>query len=80
MFGWTFFKGIYRCQLLASVGKDGDNQMFPVAFVVVEAETKESWDWFLELLLKDRNKVQKRRWSFISDQQKVTKIPFYVFL
>jgi len=30
--------------LLAIIGKDGNNQMLPVAFAVVEAETKEAWD------------------------------------
>lgn len=37
------------------VGKDENNQMFPIAYVVVEAETKGSWEWFLDLLLKDLN-------------------------
>lgn len=52
--------------------------MFPIAYAVVEAKTIDSWAWFLELLLSDLNQVQKRRWSFISDQHKVTFIFFYV--
>src|ERR1044072_18441 len=66
-----FLKGMYGGQLLIFVGKDGNNQMFPIASAVVEAETKDSWSWFLELLLSDLNQVQKRRWAFISDHQKV---------
>jgi hypothetical protein len=57
--------------LLTAVEKDGNNQMMPIAFAIVEAETKESWDWFIELLLSDLNGIQYNRWSFISDQQKV---------
>ncbi|XP_057423086.1 uncharacterized protein LOC130717015 [Lotus japonicus] len=65
-----FLKGVYGGQLLSAVGKDGNNQMFPICFAVVEAETKDSWHWFLDLLLKDLNDVQRNNWSFISDQQK----------
>ena len=66
-----FLKGMYGGQLLAAVGKDANNQMYPIAYAVVEAETKESWKWFVDLLVDDLNQVQKRRWAFISDQQKV---------
>src|ERR1044072_8282303 len=45
--------------------------MFPIAFTVVEAETKDSWEWFVELLLNDLNRIKPRKWSFISDQHKV---------
>jgi len=66
-----FLKGRYGGQLLSAIGKDGNNQMLPIAFAIVEAETKESWDWFVELLLSDLNGIQFKNWSFISDQQKV---------
>jgi len=66
-----FLKGRYGVQLLTAVGKDGNNQMIPIAFAIVEAETRDSWSWFTNLLLEDLNKIQHRRWSFISDQQKV---------
>lgn len=74
-----FLKGIYGGQLLAAVGKDGNNQMLPIAFAVVEAETRDSWAWFVELLLEDLNSIQPNKWSFISDQQKVL-ICFYTCL
>src|ERR1044072_531480 len=66
-----FLKGLYGGQLLAVVGKDANNQMFPIAYVVVEAETKESWMRFVELLVDDHNQVQQKMWAFISDQQNV---------
>ncbi|MCI03073.1 hypothetical protein A2U01_0024107, partial [Trifolium medium] len=58
----------YGGQLLIAVGRDPNDQYFPLAFGVVETETKESWRWFLTLLLEDIG--QEKRWVFISDQQK----------
>ncbi|KAK7255336.1 hypothetical protein RIF29_28743 [Crotalaria pallida] len=65
-----FLKGFYGGQLFAAVGKDGNNQMYPIAFAVVEAETKDSWAWFVDLLVQDLDAIQPKKWSFISDQQK----------
>lgn len=61
----TQFGGI----LLCAVARDPNDQYFPLAFAVVESECKESWRWFLEILLDDIG--ADRRWIFISDQQKV---------
>jgi len=52
-----FLKGRYDGHLLSVVGKDDNDQMIPIAFVVVEVETKESWDWFTDLLLSDLNGI-----------------------
>jgi len=43
-----FLKGYYGGQLLAVIGRDANDQMMPIAFAVVEGETKESWAWFLD--------------------------------
>jgi dimeric dUTPase (all-alpha-NTP-PPase superfamily) len=56
--------------LLVAVGRDANDQYFPLAFGVVENETTDSWRWFLTLLLEDIG--TNRRWVFISDQQKVS--------
>jgi hypothetical protein len=48
-----FLKGPHKGQLLAAISRDANNQMYPLAFVIVEAEIKESWTWFLEALLSD---------------------------
>lgn len=55
----------YDGQLLIVVGRDPNDQYFPLAFGVVESETKESWRWFLQLLMEDIE--QERRYVFISD-------------
>ncbi|GAU39191.1 hypothetical protein TSUD_270350 [Trifolium subterraneum] len=58
----------YGGQILIAVGRDLNDQYFPLAFGVVETETKESWRWFIQLLMEDIG--QDNRFVFISDQQK----------
>lgn len=65
-----FLKGFCKGQLLAAIGRDGNNNIFPVAWAVVESESKESWRWFLELLMHDLNYTQGHGLTIISDQQK----------
>ena len=57
--------------MLSAVGKDGNNQMFPIAYVVVESENYSSWKWFVDLLIADLDGIQEGCWAFIFDQQKV---------
>ncbi|XP_062164888.1 uncharacterized protein LOC133871456 [Alnus glutinosa] len=63
-------KGVYKGQLMEAVGRDANNNMYPISMVVVEAETKDSWSWFLEALLANLGPSGVRRWTFISDRQK----------
>ncbi|XP_058773528.1 uncharacterized protein LOC131647680 isoform X2 [Vicia villosa] len=65
-----FLKGDYGGQLMSAIGRDGNNQIYPIAYAVVEAETKDSWEWFLHLLLEDLRAFNDRCYGFISDQQK----------
>lgn len=37
-----FLKGYYGVQLMATIGRDGNNQIFPITYVVVKVETKNS--------------------------------------
>ncbi|XP_058746137.1 uncharacterized protein LOC131619011 [Vicia villosa] len=53
--------------MLIAVGRDPNDQYLPVAFAVVESETKDTWSWFMKLLIED---IGDGRWCFISDQQK----------
>ncbi|KAK9266742.1 hypothetical protein L1049_025364 [Liquidambar formosana] len=48
-----FLKWPTEGQMLAAVRRDGNDQMYPIAFAIVERETKESWEWFFKLLLHD---------------------------
>ncbi|XP_016647397.1 PREDICTED: uncharacterized protein LOC103334793 [Prunus mume] len=62
--------GPYTGQVLTAVGVDGNNGMYPVAYVVVEVESKSSWIWFLELLIEDLKIENGKAWVFMSDKQK----------
>src|SRR4051812_13244341 len=48
-----FFKGVVKGELLCAIGRDANNQMYPLAWVVVEQETDGTWKWFVGLLIKD---------------------------
>ena len=56
-------------QLITAVCRDPNEEYFPLAYAVVEAEIKDSWTWFINLLLIDIG--QNKRWVFMSDQQKM---------
>ena len=67
-----FLKGKYGGELLTAIGRDGNDQMLPIAYAVVEVENKEAWTWFLDLLIEDLGGKQLcGGCTFISDQQKV---------
>jgi len=56
-------------QLMVAIARDLNEEYFPLAVAVVEAETKDSWTWFINLLLADIG--DSKRWAFITNQQKV---------
>ncbi|XP_016164217.1 uncharacterized protein LOC107606698 [Arachis ipaensis] len=65
-----FLKTPQGGQLLTAIGWDPNDQMLPIAYAVVEAETKDSWTWFLNHLASDIGIEKMRRTTFMSDQQK----------
>lgn len=67
-----FLKGVYKGELLTAVGRDPNEQMLPIAYAVVEVENKDSWTWFLQLLIEDLGGSEVcRGCTWMSDQQKV---------
>jgi hypothetical protein len=64
-------KGPYDGQLLCAVGRDENDDMYPIAYIVVESECKESWTWFMASLLDCLGPIEERGWVFMSDRQKV---------
>ena len=56
-------------QLITAIARDPNEEYFLLAYAVVEAETKDSWTWFINLLLAYIG--QNTRWTFISNKQKV---------
>jgi hypothetical protein len=78
-FDACFLKGVYKGQLMAAIGRDANDNMYPIAIAVVEAETKDSWTWFLEALLVDLGPRGPHELTFISDRQKVNFFVFFFF-
>ncbi|KAL6276868.1 hypothetical protein ACE6H2_020469 [Prunus campanulata] len=65
-------KGPYTGKILTTIRVNGNNGMSPIAYVVVEAQNKSSWMWFLELLVSYLKIENEAAWVFISDKQKGT--------
>ncbi|XP_057811787.1 uncharacterized protein LOC131026026 [Salvia miltiorrhiza] len=65
-----FLKTHLGGQLLCAIAKDGNNQMFPIAWAVVEVENESCWRWFLKILLEELGIEDGLGVTFISDQQK----------
>ena len=67
-----FFKGATNGELLCAIGRDANNQMYPIAWAVIEKENNDSWDWFCDLLFRDLEVEDGQGSVLISDQQKVS--------
>ena len=59
-------------QMLAAVGRDGDNRIFPIAWAVVEVEDNPNWLWFVQLLKKDLGLEDGSNCTIISDKHRVS--------
>ena len=46
----THLYGKYKGKLLIAMATDANNEVYPLAFAVVESESKETWGWFLACL------------------------------
>ncbi|GJV68586.1 heat stress transcription factor B-4-like protein [Tanacetum coccineum] len=68
----AFMKGSFPGQVLVAVGLDSNNGIYPLAYVLVEAETKSSWCWFLQCLGDDIDLHPNSNFTFISDRQNVS--------
>nr|GEV11332.1 reverse transcriptase [Tanacetum cinerariifolium] len=66
-----FLKGLQKGQLLTCVGRDANDQMYPVAWAVVQVENNDTWSWFLKLLIEDLEMIDGGKgWTLLTDQQK----------
>ncbi|KAG8380974.1 hypothetical protein BUALT_Bualt06G0072200 [Buddleja alternifolia] len=63
-----FLKTAYCGQLLVAVGRDGNDNMWPIAIRLVQVENTENWKWFLSELFEDIGHV--RGLVFMTDRQK----------
>ncbi|GKD27220.1 mutator type transposase, partial [Tanacetum coccineum] len=60
----------WPCQILTAVKVDANNGIYPVAYAIVEAESKASWCWFLNLLGEDFGIEANFNYTFIFDRKK----------
>ncbi|GKB15912.1 hypothetical protein Tco_0849835, partial [Tanacetum coccineum] len=65
-----FLKGICQGELLAAVGRDANNQIYPIAWAVVQVENTENWEWFLQHLRQDLDLKDGTGVALISDGHK----------
>ncbi|GKA06173.1 heat stress transcription factor B-4-like protein [Tanacetum coccineum] len=66
----AFMKGPFLGQVLVAVGLDSNNGIYPLAYALIEAESKSSWCWFLQCLGDDIDLHPNSNFTFISDRQK----------
>ena len=85
----SFIVGVDGCfiklttgqQILAATGRDGNNNIFPIAFGVVDVEDTASWCWFLTQLKYCIGETGKwGNYTIISDRQKVFICPTLKYL
>nr|XP_043615995.1 uncharacterized protein LOC122587908 [Erigeron canadensis] len=62
-----FLKGSCQGELLTAMGRDGNNQIFPIAWAIVNVE---NWTWFLTLLSNDLEAPNGQFLTLMSDQHK----------
>lgn len=67
----SFMKWDIKGQMLAAVGRDGDNRIFPIAWAVVEVEDIPNWLWFVQLLKKDLDLKDGDDITIVSDKHAV---------
>ncbi|KAL0289865.1 UNVERIFIED_CONTAM: 30S ribosomal protein S12-A, chloroplastic [Sesamum angustifolium] len=67
---WVSFEGGIWGVLLSTVSIDLNSNFFPICYVVVMKENKDTWDWFLTLLKMDLNVEECGPMTFMSDKQK----------
>ena len=67
-----FLKGHCKGELVTAIGRDGNNQLYPIAWAVIDVENKANWLWFLQLLSSDLGIGDGGGLTIISDQHKVS--------
>nr|KAJ0213528.1 hypothetical protein LSAT_V11C400164660 [Lactuca sativa] len=65
-----FLKDVCKGEMICAIGRDVNDKIYPIAWVVVNVENKQNYKWFLELLIDDLNLNLGNDFSLMSDQHK----------
>ncbi|GJW15163.1 chloroplast stem-loop binding protein of 41 kDa b, chloroplastic [Tanacetum coccineum] len=65
----AFMKGPFPGQVLIAVRLNSNNGIYPLAYALVEVESKSSWCWFLQCLGDDIYLHPNSNFTFINDRQ-----------
>ena len=74
-----FLKGTIKGELLTAMGRDANNQMFPIAWAVINVENKDNWLWFLVSLGDDLKLNRGADLTIISDGHKVSNVTICLY-
>ncbi|XP_016435975.1 uncharacterized protein LOC107762158 [Nicotiana tabacum] len=66
----TFLKGKCKGMLLVAVAQDSCKHVYPLAWAVVDKETKITWQWFMENLKASLDLKDGEGYTFMSDMPK----------
>ncbi|XP_049390426.1 uncharacterized protein LOC125854873 [Solanum stenotomum] len=69
-FDGCLLKDACKGELLVAVGRNGNNQMFPIAWAVMDKETKHNSSFFINYLKEDLQLGTRHGLSVMSDMQK----------
>ncbi|KAL0298709.1 UNVERIFIED_CONTAM: hypothetical protein Sradi_6530700 [Sesamum radiatum] len=61
-------KGPHGGVLLTAVGVDPNNNLYSIAYAVVQRENRDTWEWFLTVLKQDLNVRREEEYTFMSDK------------
>ena len=66
----AFMRWELKGEILAAVGRDADNRIYPIAWKIVRVEDNASWIWFVDKLKSDLDLGLGNGFTIISDKQK----------
>ncbi|XP_057250284.1 uncharacterized protein LOC125496971 [Beta vulgaris subsp. vulgaris] len=71
--------GYYKGCLLTAVSIDGNNEIFVIAYSIVDTESGETWGYFFQnlRLLFSKEGITRDDWTFISDRMKGVETSLY---
>ncbi|XP_048615862.1 uncharacterized protein LOC125588518 [Brassica napus] len=66
----TFLKHSVQGMILTAIGRDPNNQIYPIAWAVVSAENNDNWEWFVHKLKLDLDLGEGENISIISNMHR----------